>query len=263
MECISTVLKRNLNFMSFLASSGSPAAECATMSSRKTRRPSKVVKRAQSKNPREECLNCYEKATLISLVVELEEKNQKLNLDYNSLKNNSEEWEEHCLTQNFDKIGQHAILKQGLCLQAQMIDAQRKEIATYKADLFKLQPRVEIADTEFINKYNDFTYKVSTWVWREVSRFEVTVQPASKQLSLCVLRQNPQCKEVMEWVDERGLEALDHLLSALIHSIIARIVFKGNDKLYGLPDYMDRTFTAVEGRMNSEGRVQGKSTMRP
>lgn len=132
---------------------------------------------------------------------------------------------------------------------------QRKEINSCKADIFKLQPKAEVPDTEYIRLYDSLCTKISDWVYREIDRFEQGGHNIESQLQCSIIKQHP---EAMFLVKEYPI-AWEYFLVRSVHLVLQKNCFSEKVMLYGLPRYLDSALRTVLQGMDGLTPASGKS----
>ena len=128
------------------------------------------------------------------------------------------------------------------------IAAQREKIDAFKDDIFKLQPKDELPDTEFVAVYNSLCDKISTWVDGEIAALEKC--PA-------LLEHNIRASRFGDMLRTWPL-AGEFLLTAVVHYAIQEEMFSEGILLLGLPRHMSCVLAEIGQCIKNQVDGKGK-----
>lgn len=107
---------------------------------------------------------------------------------------------------------------------------QYRELQTCKDNLFRLQPIIQLTDSEILKQYETLCQQVSNWVDSEISKFEDKSGYPGNDTSTITDGGNTRFKRLLNSASGAG----EYLLSAVIHANIQRNFFGENVILFGL-----------------------------
>ena len=141
-----------------------------------------------------------------------------------------------------------------MCQDAQTITTQSEEIVAYKDDLFKLQPRLGLPDTDIISSYSRLCNRISLWAGREIDILEANPGALGSQLRRGIVGNDRWLSTLLE----RCSYSWEHLLIAVIHESLQNILLSDKLLLFGLSDSMAQTISRIERSMEDQGRRLGR-----
>ena len=120
---------------------------------------------------------------------------------------------------------------------------QHRELQTCKDNLFRLQPIIQLTDSDILKKYEDLCQHVSSWVDHELSKFEdkdghandATITDGGNACFRRILNSSPAAGE--------------YLIAMVIHQHIQRYFFGKNVILFGLCPRFTGFLQSAEKRM--------------
>lgn len=120
---------------------------------------------------------------------------------------------------------------------------QHRELQTCKDNLFRLQPVVQLSDSEILKQYETLCQLVSNWVDDEISRFEDKFGTAAHDTQVIVDGGSIAVKKLLDKVPGAG----EYLLGSVIHTKIQQAFFGENVVLFGLhPNDASLVFSTQE-----------------
>ena len=140
------------------------------------------------------------------------------------------------------------------------VDVQKKaleqELRACKDDLFKMQPRIKVPDSEIVRAFEDLDEHICSWVEGHIARSEKNLE-ADPHGSLSDLFHHdymPGVKEVLSSCPTSGGE---YILCYMIHAMLQEMVFEPDILSIGLDEPNSVLIRRTEGAMEKASSSRG------
>lgn len=127
----------------------------------------------------------------------------------------------------------------------EMSSNQHRELQTCKDNLFRLQPIIQLTDSDILIQYETLCQQVSSWVDHEISRLEDNNGYLGNDTKTIIDGGTPCIRRFLISAPEAG----EYLVSTVIHANIQRVFFGENEILFGLSLDLTRFLHSTEERM--------------
>lgn len=128
------------------------------------------------------------------------------------------------------------------------------ELQACKDDLFRLQPMVQVTDSQIVNQFDHVCEEVSSWVDEEISSYERRAGALETGTCLVLDCGNPEIKTMLQ----KHPQASEYLLGSVIHQHLQRRVLGKHVYLFGLSQEEIAFLRTTEKRMAQLDPPRGK-----
>lgn len=122
---------------------------------------------------------------------------------------------------------------------------QHRELQTCKDSLFRLQPIIQMSDSEILKQYETLCQQVSNWVDNEISKVEDRYGYHGNDARIITDGGIAHIKHLLNNAPEAG----EYLIGAAIHTEIQRSFFGEDMILFGLTPLVTKTLHDAEDHM--------------